>query len=178
MIHIISGYYKRKPIQIRGRTRPPLQRIREWVFNVIANYIDLHQSTVLDLFAGSGSFGLECISRGAKIVYFIEEDIDTAALLSQTLKDWDATTGKILRMNAEYLPECQDKPDVIFIDPPFGHKMPKKIIDKLFKKGWIEDHTCIMLRTETLFEDERLEALNMDCMGISYIYILRCKELT
>lgn len=176
MINIISGRYKRRQIYVAGRTRPPLQRTREWVFNALLNYIDLENCIVLDLFAGTGSFGLECISRGANIVYFVEENMSTVKQLLKTIELWDINNGKILRMNAAYLPKCVNQPDLIFLDPPFGHNMIQVMIERLIKKCWIKSNCIIVLRTEHPFEDGRFSTLNMEIMGISIIYILTKKD--
>ena len=69
-MNIITGKFKgRKLISLETeKTRPTLARVKESLFNVIADNIE--DGVVLDLFAGSGALGIECLSRGAKIVYF------------------------------------------------------------------------------------------------------------
>ena len=77
-MRIISGIAKGKKIAIPmdKKTRPLKDRVRESIFNIIEHSnlfkLKFNQSTVLDLFSGVGSFGLEAISRGAKKVVFIE----------------------------------------------------------------------------------------------------------
>ena len=77
-MRIISGSFKGKKIlqPIDKLTRPLRDMVKESIFNLLrhSNKISLNieMSNVLDLFSGSGSFGLECISRGAKAVTFIE----------------------------------------------------------------------------------------------------------
>ena len=80
-MRIISGKYaKRKIIAPKGsETRPTTDRFKETLFNIIENSlkINLKQKNVLDLFAGSGSLGLEAISRGAKNCTFIDKSLKT-----------------------------------------------------------------------------------------------------
>ena len=71
-MQIITGKYRaRKLVAVKGETtRPTLARVKESVFNLIQGRVE--NSVVLDLFAGSGAFGAECISRGAKKVFFVD----------------------------------------------------------------------------------------------------------
>ena len=73
-MQIITGKYRaRKLIGVDAETtRPTLARVKESIFNLIQ--FDIAGSVVLDLFAGSGAFGAECISRGAEKVYFIDSN--------------------------------------------------------------------------------------------------------
>src|SRR4051812_33686826 len=75
-MRIISGKYKsRKLLAPKGdMTRPTSDRARESLFNVLNNLIEFEDSVVLDLFAGSGAFAFEALSRGAKEVLLVEKD--------------------------------------------------------------------------------------------------------
>ena len=72
-MQIITGKYRaRKLVAVDSlETRPTLARVKESVFNLIADKIE--GRVVLDLFAGSGSYGIECISRGAQSVFFVDQ---------------------------------------------------------------------------------------------------------
>ena len=79
-MRIIGGYYKGRKIlePIDKSTRPPKDMVRESIFNIIEHskltYCSIKkESNILDLYSGVGSFGLECLSRGAKEVYFVEK---------------------------------------------------------------------------------------------------------
>ena len=90
-MRIISGYFKGKKILTPKdiKTRPLKDITKESMFNVIKHSnkfnIQIKNSTVLDLFSGVGSFGIECISRGAKNVTFVEKDQKTINLLKENL---------------------------------------------------------------------------------------------
>ena len=79
-MRIISGNFKNKKLNFPKslKTRPLKDNVKENIFNIIehSNKIDvkIKNSQVLDLYAGVGSFGLECISRGAKKIFFVEND--------------------------------------------------------------------------------------------------------
>ena len=90
-MRIIRGNLKNKKLNfpINLKTRPLKDRVRQNIFNIIEhsnNYeIHLKNSLVLDLYAGSGSFGLECISRGARKVLFVENDKEALKSLRKNI---------------------------------------------------------------------------------------------
>ena len=92
-MRIISGLFKGKKIlePKNLRTRPLKDLTKESIFNIIYHSnkfsINLEKSNVLDLFSGTGSFGLECLSRQAESVYFIENKKDAIEILEKILKN-------------------------------------------------------------------------------------------
>ena len=92
-MRIISGIFKSRLIK-SGKNiknlRPTTDRSRESLFNILTNHIELNSKTCLDLFCGTGSFGLECISRGAGKVYFVDKRIDIVKKNVDVLKVFEA----------------------------------------------------------------------------------------
>ena len=92
-MRIISGKLKGKVISfLKSKTTRPLKdSVKESIFNILVHSnlinINLKNSNVLDLYSGIGSFGLECISRDAKDVTFVEKDIDVAKILNNNLME-------------------------------------------------------------------------------------------
>jgi len=87
MLRIIVGIHKRKRIAsppVKETTRPIPERVREAVVNLLRGHFD--GGTVLDVFAGSGSFGLEASSRGASRVVMVEQDKKVAQILRQNVE--------------------------------------------------------------------------------------------
>ena len=90
-MRIISGLFKgKKLIEPKDlKTRPLKESVRENIFNILehSKFIstEIEGSLVLDLYAGTGSFGLECISRGAKKIYFVENDKEALLNLNQNI---------------------------------------------------------------------------------------------
>lgn len=88
-MRIISGFFKGKKIlqPLDKSTRPLKDLTKESIFNIIKHSkkfnINLEKSNILDLFSGVGSFGLECISRGAKYVTFVENYKDVLPILKK-----------------------------------------------------------------------------------------------
>jgi len=121
---IISGYLASRTIKSLEvkELRPTTQRVKEAIFSSLENKIDFSNKTVLDLYAGSGSLGIEAISRGAKKCDFVEKNKDLIKCLKSNLE----TLGVIEEFNLfhsevnKFLKTNNTKYDVIFADPPYG----------------------------------------------------------
>ena len=91
-MRIIGGILKGKKIlsPTDKSTRPLKDRVRESIFNIIEHskneFVNLEGAKVLDLFSGTGSFGIECLSRGAKKVIFFENYLNSAKILRKNLE--------------------------------------------------------------------------------------------
>ena len=140
-MRIISGYLKGKKIfePLDLKTRPLRDLVKETIFNIIQNSkkikIDLKDAYVLDLFSGTGSFGLECLSRGAKTVTFFENYTPSINVLKKNLTNLKLENdSEIITKNALELDNIlsnDNKFDLIFIDPPFKNNDLNKLIDKI-----------------------------------------------
>jgi 16S rRNA (guanine966-N2)-methyltransferase len=128
-MRIIAGEARgRKLFAPEGRgTRPPLERIRESIFEVLG---DLDGTDVLDLFAGAGAFGREAVSRGARSATFVERDRAALRALERNIRDLGfGGRTRVIRGDALSYP-CTGDPndggegapgfDLIFLDPPFA----------------------------------------------------------
>ena len=107
-MRIISGSLKGKPINFvrNSTTRPLKDSVKENIFNILKHSnqikIDIEQSNILDLYCGVGSFGLECISRGAKEVTFVEKDKIALNVLKKNLSKLSISNqAKIINNNTE-----------------------------------------------------------------------------
>ena len=95
-MRVISGTLKGRTIKfIKGsNTRPPKDSVKESIFNVMrhSRFIpNIEESSILDLYSGIGSFGIECISRGAMDVTFVEKNIFVAKVLKENLSNLSIT---------------------------------------------------------------------------------------
>jgi len=105
-MRIISGSFKGKKIlePKDNQTRPLKDLAKESIFNIITHSnkfkIDFNNSTILDLFSGVGSFGLECLSRGVKEVLFIENYVGVLPILEKNLSNLKTVNNyKIIKKN-------------------------------------------------------------------------------
>ena len=93
-MRIISGIYKGRTINYvkNLNTRPLKDSVRENIFNILIHSkfikLKIENSNILDLYSGIGSFGLECISRGAKKVSFVEQDPNAINMLKENLNNF------------------------------------------------------------------------------------------
>ena len=129
-MRIISAKFKGKSIDfLKSKiTRPLKDTVKENIFNILSHSnllknIDIQRSKVLDLYSGVGSFGLECISRGANQVTFIEEDINAVEVLKSNLKKLSSVDkAKIVNDKIEnFLINLKiSEYNICFCDPPFA----------------------------------------------------------
>tara|TARA_B110001452_G_scaffold248512_1_gene235342 strand:- start:76 stop:627 length:552 start_codon:yes stop_codon:yes gene_type:complete len=151
-MRIISGYLKGKKINLPKDklTRPLKDMVKESIFNIIEHSNEFNQKIkngiILDLFSGSGSFGLECISRGAKYVYFNENYHMAIEILKKNIDSLNCEDKcQILDNDCFHLTKSFKKTvDIIFLDPPFKED---KIIDliKVIQKMKILNNNGIMI---------------------------------
>jgi len=131
-MRVISGIAKgRKLIEPKGhKIKPTSDRVKESVFTIVQ--FDIEGRAVLDLFAGSGQYGIEALSRGARFAKFVDSSKEAVKLITQNLNicgfsDNAAVYGRdVLR----YL-ENDEKFDLIFIDPPYDSKLADEAITKI-----------------------------------------------
>ena len=120
-MRIIAGIYGGRVIEGSGtnRTHPMSERIRNSLFNIIGSEIE--GAVVLDAFAGSGSLGLESISRGAASVTFVERDRVAQNVITKNFQTLglDETVKLIKAPVASWLETTDQRFDIIFADPPF-----------------------------------------------------------
>ena len=135
-------------------TRPLKDLTKESIFNLLTHskkiLLELKPSNVLDLYAGTGSFGLECLSRQAKSVCFIERKKDAIEILEKNIKKLKVKNKiKIFFSDIFELIEKQNtfksKFDLIFCDPPFKNTNIEKLIELIFNKNLLNKNGIIIL---------------------------------
>ncbi len=118
-MRIIAGRFKGRKLFFGNKKehRPTQDRVKESLFNMIQDHC--HGSIVLDGFAGTGSLGLEALSRGAKKVIFIDKDCFFIKKNTTWIDDTDSfQIHKLSLLN--YLNSTEQKFDIIFLDPPWN----------------------------------------------------------
>tara|TARA_Y100001960_G_C14738677_1_gene861712 strand:+ start:690 stop:1253 length:564 start_codon:yes stop_codon:yes gene_type:complete len=154
-MRIIGGNLRGKKIlnPTDKSTRPLKDMVRESVFNVIEHskneYVELNNAKILDLFSGTGSFGIECLSRGAEKVIFFENYKDSIKILKKNLNLLNLNKcSKIIEKDAYNISQSQDnllKFDLIFLDPPFKDNKLNQIIEKIKKMKISSKDTLIVI---------------------------------
>lgn len=152
---VISGTLKGRNIlgyNIDG-TRPTMDRVKESLFATIQDY--LKDSTVLDLFAGSGNLGIEAISNGSKYCYFIDNNKDAINTIKRNisalniqnksniiLSDWKKALNDFANKKIKF--------DIIFVDPPYDYNVYEKILEKVITLDILNDNGLIILEHSNL----------------------------
>ncbi len=146
-MRIIGGKFKGKLIQFLrvGKIRPLKDSVRENIFNILMHSnklnIRIEGSDILDLYSGIGSFGIECISRGANKVTFIEQEKNAFKILENNLENLKVPQNSRAINNKieDVINGLKVKFSIFFLDPPFADlefienlKMIK--INKIFNK--------------------------------------------
>ena len=142
-MRIISGKYRgvNIPSPKEEIVKPTLDRIKENIFNILQ--FKVQDSVCLDLFCGSGALGLECLSRGAKDVTFVDNNKQNIITLKKFLEKLKATNFNL--KNCDYYEVLKQasienkKFDIIFLDPPFDSDLAEVALQKIFKFGLLTE---------------------------------------
>lgn len=121
-MRIIAGTAGRRAIKVpKSVVRPTTDRTREAIFSLLFQVVP--DATCLDLFAGSGSLGLEALSRGAKSCVFIDADRVSVRAIEENLRELSLLGGKVHQGDALKLNAIEDSSmDMVFLDPPYVKK--------------------------------------------------------
>tara|TARA_S200000501_G_scaffold281855_1_gene265987 strand:+ start:602 stop:1165 length:564 start_codon:yes stop_codon:yes gene_type:complete len=183
-MRIISGKFKNKKILLPTDklTRPLKDIVRESIFNIIehSNLIknEILNSNVLDLFSGSGSFGLECLSRGASRVDFCENYLPALHILKKNLNNLNCGSrielfDKTVLNFIDGSRKNKIKYDIIFMDPPYKENKIKDLLDLIFKKEIFKKNGLIILHRSKKTKDDlpnNFQIIMSRSYGLSKIY--------
>lgn len=138
-MRIVAGRYRGRKLTPPSddSVRPTTDRIKETVFNILQ--WDVEGARVLDLFAGSGALGIECLSRGAAEVVFADKSPASVALLRQNLKGIEGSYRVLTADFTGVLRSGEDKFDLIFIDPPYKSGLGELAVDAAFDLGRVAE---------------------------------------
>ena len=171
-MRIISGYLKGKKINLPKdkKTRPLKDLVKESIFNILAhsNKINckIENAQILDLFSGSGSFGLECISRGAKKVFFNENYSEAIKILKKNINLLNCTDKvEILDIDCfdleKFFNKFKDGFDVIFMDPPFKEEKINSLLEILLNSKLLKHNGLIILHRKSNNNESLIKNFNI-----------------
>jgi len=157
-MRVIAGTARSLPLRtVEGLdTRPTTDRIKETLFNMLQSC--LLDCRFLDLFAGSGSIGIEALSRGAKEAVFVENNRKAYDCIRENLT--------FTRLADKAQVHCEDALnvlhkleggpafDLIFLDPPYRFDYGKKALEKIAQKGLLSENGVAMYECDRPFEGE------------------------
>ena len=157
-MRIIAGRFKGIKIHVPGKrgVRPTTERVREALFSTLGDTVQ--NSHVLELFAGSGAFGFEALSRGAETVVFVDTDRKLTQALSQTAALLRVEQQvQILNMDVfKALSKLSGKKvifDIVFCDPPYGQDWIRKLLSIPWLTDIIDSEGSLILEFESKLPD-------------------------
>ncbi|OCW83307.1 SAM-dependent methyltransferase [Pelagibacteraceae bacterium GOM-A4] len=163
-MRIISGRYKGKIIlnPIDKITRPLKDMVKESIFNIFEHSrnetVEFDDNVILDLFSGSGSFGIECLSRGAKKVYFCENYKNSIKVLNKNLKNLKLNyNSKVIQKNAYEISKKDienNKVNLIYLDPPFRDRNVNDLLNLIKNSKIANKDTLIVIHRNKKTKDK------------------------
>jgi len=179
-MRIISGILKGKSINFlkNSTTRPLKDSVKENIFNILKHSnlfdINIEEANILDLYSGVGSFGLECISRGAKKVTFIEQDKNATSILKKNLIQLSIVNQALIINNRieNVLKTQKGKFNIFFLDPPFADNTFIQNLDLIKKNKIYKKKHIVIIHREKLMDDNLnnfIDTLNVKKYGRSKI---------
>jgi len=152
MTRIIGGDFRGRSIKVPdAETRPTSSRVREAIFSSVEHAVSgLDDLRVLDLFSGSGAFGIESISRGAADAVLIEKDLRAADTLHTNVANFGIKNARVVIADA-FTDVAQKSGrgtfDVVFIDPPYSFEDQDVdiLIANLVQNDWLNEYAVIVV---------------------------------
>lgn len=168
-MRIIAGEFRGRRLLAPANhaTRPITDRVKQSVFDILAPLIP--DSIVFDVFAGTGSMGLECLSRSASFVYFFEKERSAVELLKKNVAALgvadrsQVVSGDVFLWFAKQ--SAQKKANLVFLDPPYRFLNEKpaelqKLVEN-WQRGFLADDAMVVFRHDT---SDTLEFPGLQCI--------------
>ena len=145
-MRVITGSARGRRLgELEGmETRPTTDRVKEGMFNILQ--FDIEGRRVLDLFAGTGQLGIECLSRGAASAVFVDRRADAVKLIRENLKTTDLTDRArvVAGDSMEYLKSVREKFDLVLLDPPYAAGLLEPVIAHIARFDILAPHGIII----------------------------------
>ena len=184
-MRIISGTFRGKKILEPKdiKTRPLKDLTKESIFNILSHSnkfkIDLENSNILDLFSGVGSFGIECLSRGAKYVVFAEKYSGVLPVLKKNLQSLKLIENyEILEKdiyNIGFLKNLDKKFDIVFMDPPYKDTDINLLLNNIYNQKILNENGILIIHRHKDEKDlipNKLKVIEEKKYGLSKIIFL------
>lgn len=176
MIRITGGVNRSRLLETPNvsSTKPTMDKVRAGVFSALGTSVE--RAKVLDLFAGSGSYGFEALSRGASHVTFVELSsvaVDVIKKNAASLKEENVT---IIQDDVlSFLEQNPQEFSIIFVDPPYKLDIYEKVVKTLIRRNLLTENAIIVLESEKeLSIDESVfNKVKFYKYGLAKVYILR-----
>jgi 16S rRNA (guanine966-N2)-methyltransferase len=150
-MRILSGEYKGKKLFAGTNLsiRPITNRLKEVIFAILGDFCE--DKHVLDLFCGSGSLGLEALSRGARHITFVEKEQNSLLILKSNIRNLGIETARFSALKSdafEYSKAVQGQFHLIFVDPPFKYGGIQRLINQLMANEYLDKRGIMIVHHE------------------------------
>lgn len=178
-MRIIAGEFRGRTVKMPKSklVRPTTDRNKEAIFNYLQNRIDFDGILGCDIYAGSGSLGLEMLSRGASAVHFVEKNFHVSKVLSENIGSLGVNSSvKLFKMAAVKFSKLNEHSgyDLIIADPPFFQDDIHEAAENLRKNGFLNSRGILLVERSIQTEEKDIEAFRKEPvkrMGDSLIYV-------
>jgi len=159
---VIAGVYKSRNLKtVKGdSTRPTTSKNKENLFNMIGPYFQ--GGVALDLFAGSGSLGIEAISRGVNEAYFVDHSFQAFKVIQENLASLKIKNANVFKMDAfQALKKFRENEltfDLVFLDPPYSTGLSKKALNMLLDFHLLSKNAIVITEEEKSVNIEPISA--------------------
>ena len=176
MIRITGGENRSRLLETPNTTltKPTMDRVREGVFSALGDAVN--HAKVLDLFAGSGSYGFESLSRGAEHATFVESNYDAVKVIRRNAHALNRENICIeISDILSFLSGNHRKFDIIFADPPYKLEVYEEMVKVILEKKILNDNGIIVLESERELniDESKFKKVKIYNYGLAKIYILR-----
>lgn len=180
-MRIISGEFKSRLINVPESKliRPMTDRVRETLFNLLNNKIDFENIKVLDLYSGSGALGLECISRGAAKVHFVEKDFAIYNNLLQNIKSLNADEKSVVHKSEalRFINSFNERNfDLILADPPFFKDDIYKVVESILNNKYLSQQGFMIIERSIQTKQKDIDNFKVEpfkIIGDACLYEIR-----
>lgn len=178
-MRIIAGEFRGRTIKFPKSklVRPTTDKNKEAIFNILNNLVNFDGIKTCDIYAGSGSLGLEALSRGAEEVHFVEKNFHVQKMLRENIRSLNSDDHcKVLNMTALKfsLLNLHDTYDLILLDPPFFKDDVHQVVENLFKNNFLNKDGIMLVERSIQTKDKDIENFGREPLkrlGDSLIYI-------
>ena len=176
MIRITGGENRSRLLETPNTTltKPTMDKVRAAVFSALGDAV--RNAKVLDLFAGSGSYGFESLSRGAQGATFVDSSFEAIKAIRKNAANLNRENVEILNSDVlAFLSQNTKDFDIIFADPPYKLEVYEELVKTLIERKNVSDGGIIVLESEKELniDKSQFNSVRFYKYGLAKIYILR-----
>lgn len=165
-LRVISGEFGGRFIKTPDSkfTRPTTDKVKQSLFNYLANYYDLEDAVVADIYSGSGSLGFEMLSRGAREVHFVEKNYPVVKVLTENINSLGvAARVKLHKMTATtFTATTSHKFDMILADPPFYEFDIWDVVANIMKRNLLKEDGLLLIERSIQTAEKDVENFGVE----------------